>query len=138
MIIVSNSTAQTLLPGQTLTFDTVVWQSGGCNCRPNEYFRMNSPLIQLRPGCYEVTMSGNIGGTVAATPVQVAIGLDGSALPTTTGSQTPAAITDFNNVSRSTLIRVPNCTSSSVSIINNGTSTVVVNPGFTLQVKREG
>lgn len=138
MIIVSNSTAQTLTPGQTLTFDTVVWQSGGCNCRPNEYFRMNSPLIQLRPGCYEVAMSGNIGGTVAATPVQVAIALDGSALSTTTASQTPAAVTDFNNVGRSTLIRVPSCTSSSVSIVNNGTTEVVINPGFTLQVKREG
>ena len=137
MIIVSNTTAQTLAPGQALVFDNVVWQSG-CNCNPNEYFRNNSPLIQVRPGCYDVKMGANIGGTVAAAPVQLSIALDGSALPTTTASQTPAAITDFNNVSRSTLIRVPNFTSASVSLINSGTSTVVVAANSTLEVARRG
>ena len=57
MIELSNTTAQTIAPGQSLTFDTVILKSG---CA--ETHRTNSGIVTLRAKCaiYEVHFAANI------------------------------------------------------------------------------
>ena len=57
MIVLSNSTAQTLTPGESLIFDNTVIQSG---CA--EHHADNSAsVLMLKPGMYEIHFTGNVG-----------------------------------------------------------------------------
>ena len=61
MISLSNTTAQTLTPGQSITFNTVVLHTGCAECH-----RANTSSVKLRAkGIYDVHFSANIGATVA-------------------------------------------------------------------------
>lgn len=133
MINVSNTTAQTLAPGQSITFDDVRWHSG---CA--EAFRNGGSAVRVGNGVYEAEFHGNIGGTVAATAVQLSIELDGAADPTTTMISVPAAIGDLNNVSATTRFGNSPCIGGGISITvtNTGTSTVTIAPNSALSVKR--
>lgn len=139
MIVVSNTTAQTLNPGQSITFDNIVWLSPKCGPR-NEFFRSGTSAVRTAPGVYEVSFSGNIGGTVAATPVQLAIAVDGSALPTTTMVQTPPSIAagDYFNVHADTIVGVPPLSGASFTVTNTGTSVVTIAPNASLKIVRKG
>ena len=59
MIELSNTTAQTIQPGQSLTFDTVILRSG-CS----EAHRRNSGIVTLRASCatYEAHFAANVTG----------------------------------------------------------------------------
>ena len=131
MIELSNTTAQTLTPGQALTFDTVLLRTG-CSA----YHRRNSGIIALsKIGVYEVHFSANIAGT-AAGPVQLAIELDGEPLTETTMISTPAAAADANNVATSTLVKTCAGCCGRLTVVNTGTSDVVVSPNPAFYVKR--
>ena len=131
MIELSSTTAQTLAPGQSLTFDTVILKTG-CS----EYHRLNSGIVTLaRIGIYEVHFSANIAGT-AAGPIQLAIELDGEPLVETTMISTPAAAADANNVATSTLIKTCTGCCGKVSVVNNGVSDIVVSPNPAFYVQR--
>lgn len=132
MIELSNTTAQTIAPGQSLTFDTMILKSG---CA--EAHRTNSGIITLRANCaiYEVHFAANIAGT-AAGPVQLAILLDGEPLAETTMISTPAAAADTNNVATATLVRTGCGCCGRISVQNTGTSDVVVSPNPAFFVKR--
>ena len=57
MIVLSNSTAQTLTPGESLIFDNTVIQSG---CA--EHHADNSAsVLMLKPGMYEIHFNGKVG-----------------------------------------------------------------------------
>ncbi len=132
MIVLSNTTEQTLQPGQSLVFDEVTFKAGCCECHRN-----NTGSVKLRSnGIYALTFSGNIGGPTAATPVQITMSLGGSTLPETTMISVPAAVTDRNNVSAST--RLKNCCGDydRVSIVNTGTVPVIVAPNSAFIVER--
>lgn len=132
MIELSNTTEQTLQPGQSITFNDVIVSTGCGECH-----RRNTSSIKMRAnGIYAVTFSGNIGGTVAATPVQIAITLGGTPLLETTMISVPVAITDRNNVSTST--RVKNCCGDydRVSVTNTGTTPVVIAANSSFIVER--
>ncbi len=133
MIELSNTTEQTLQPGQSLVFDEVILKSGGCECHRN-----NSSSVKLRNnGLYAVSFYGNIGGETAATAVQLAIALGGSALPETTMISVPVAVADRNNVAASTRLR--NCCGDydRVSVVNTGTVPVVIAPNSAFIVERK-
>lgn len=72
------------------------WVPNRCNCRCNNTAE------------YLVDFGANIaiptGGTVG--PISVAISLDGSTLPTTTMTVTPAAVEEFWNVSRAAGVNI--------------------------------
>lgn len=131
MIVLSNTTEQTLTPGQSITFDKVVHKSGNAECH-----RANTASVKLRcPGVYAVEFSGNIGGTVAG-PVQLVIELGGDPLLETTMKSIPGAVGDFNNVSNGTKVR--NCCGDydRITVTNNGTSDVVVDANSNLRIGR--
>lgn len=125
MIELSNTTAQTLAPGQALTFDTVILNTGCGECH-----RTNSGIVTLRKiGIYEVHFSANISGT-AAGQVQLVIELDGEPLPETLMTNAIAAAGDLENAATATLVRT--C-SGRLSVVNpSATESTLVgaNPAF--------
>ncbi len=132
MIELSNTTEQTLQPGQSLIFDEVILRAGCCECHRN-----NTGSVKLRSNAiYSVSFSGNIGGVTAATPVQLSFDLGGSVLPETTMISVPTAIADRNNVSKTT--RLKNCCGDydRISVVNSGTVPVVVAPNSSFIVEK--
>lgn len=131
MIVLSNSQQQTLLPGQALTFDLVKLHSGCAECH-----REGSSAVKMRcSGIYELSFHANIGGTVAG-PVQLALQVGGETLPETTMISTATTVGDLNNVGAET--RVRNCCGDydRVTVVNTGTSDVVVGPNAALVIGR--
>lgn len=132
MIELSNTTAQTIAPGQTLTFDSVLLKGGFA-----EAHRTNSGIITLKCKCsiYEVHFAANIAGT-AAGPIQLSIELDGEPLAETTMIATPTVAADATNVATATLIRTDSNCCGRVTVVNTGSSDVIVSPNPALFVKR--
>lgn len=133
MIVVSNTTAQTLQPGQSITFNA--YRKTGCG----ECFRNNSSTVGLRNnGVYHVSFSANVGGPAAATAVQLAIQIGGSPLLETTMISTPTtADTEFNNVATSTYVPTICGTSNNITVTNTGTSVINIAANPVLAIKRE-
>lgn len=132
MIVLRNSVEQTVAPGTTVTFDTVVMHTG-CG----EGYRPGFNAVKLRcNGIYRVEFSGNISGATAGTPVQLAIALGGVVLPETIMVSTPSAANAVNNVSTGT--NVVNCCGDfdRITVTNNGTETVTLTPNFNLRIGR--
>ena len=131
MIVLSNSQQQTLLPGQALTFDLVKLHSGCGECHSE-----GSSAVKMRcSGIYELSFHANLGGTVAG-PVQLALQVGGETLQETTMISTVTTVGDLNNVGAET--RVRNCCSDydRVTVVNTGTSDVVVGPNAALVIGR--
>ncbi len=134
MIELSNTTEQTIQPGQSIIFDEVILRAGCCECH-----RKNTGSVKLRNnGIYAISFAGNIGGETAATPVQLSFSLGGSTLPETTMISVPAAVADRNNVATST--RLKNCCGDydRISVTNTGTVPVIVAPNssFIVELRR--
>lgn len=135
MITVSNTTEQTLAPGQSITFDLVTFRSG-CGA---EYHRSGSGSIVLKclGGTYNIDFSTNVGATAQGV-AQLSVMLDGEALIGGTMISTTAAAGDLNNVAKPGL-KVRNSGGNRVSITNTGTTTVTIPAkSALLSVKREG
>lgn len=132
MIILSNSVAQTLGPGQSATFDTIILKTSKAEC-----FRRNTGAVRLRfsGAIYNVYAGANIGAT-AAGPAQIAIAFDGSPLLETTMISQTAAAGDLNNVSRETGIETGCCNGGAVTLINTGTSEITLDANPILYIKR--
>ena len=139
MLIVTNTAAVTLAPGQALTFNDVIWKSG---CA--ESFRGNGSFVSAGRGVFELSFEGNISGATAATPIQLNLEINGSPLPETTIIETPETADVFNSISRSTIIGNqgdccnPNPGNVSITVVNTGTSTLTVGANAKLSVKRIG
>ena len=131
MIVLSNTTAQTLTPGQALTFDEDILHSGNAEC-----WRRNSAAVKLRcTGIYAVSFSGNIGG-VAAGPAQLTIQLGGVDLAETIMITPTAAAGDLSNVSTET--RVKNCCGDydRITVVNTGAADITVDANSALVIER--
>lgn len=128
MIILTNTVSQELAPGQSLTFNLKILHTGCAEC-----FREGSGSVILgqRNAIYDIDFSANIGATVAAGAAQLAITSNGSPLVETTMISTTAAVGDLNHVGKHTAIRTCCCGPESVTIVNTGETTVVVeNPSL--------
>lgn len=131
MIVLSNSASQTLTPGQSVTFDTVVLQTGNGECH-----RQNSSAVKLRcRGVYAVAFHANIGGT-AAGAVQLNLEASGEILPETLMISTAGASGDLNNVGTETLVKNCGCDYDKITVTNTGTSDVVIGANSALVVER--
>ncbi len=134
MIVLSNTTEQTVAPGQSITFNTLKHKSGCAEC-----WRQGTSSVKMKnSGVYQVSFSANIGGETAATPVQIALAIGGDVLPATTMISVPAAVADRNNVSVTTGIRNCCCDYDRITVTNNGTVPVIIGANPLLFVKREG
>lgn len=138
MIQLSNTTALTLTPGETATFDSVLYNS--CNNR-NEFFMLGTGSISVVPGTYEVSFGGNLGATAATTAIQVAISYNGTPIAGGTIETSPGAtIGDPNAVYRSRVIKVPCAMRGATFSITNPSASVevVIDPGSVFSVRRIG
>lgn len=138
MIELTNTAAQVIQPGAAVTFNKVLKRP---RCGGSECFNEQIPTsVKLKAnGIYEVHFSGNISGTTAGVPVQLAIALGGYPAPETVMVSTPAAANDFNNVATSTLVTngCCDCGADRVSIINTGTVPVLLSANFNMYVIRK-
>lgn len=132
MIVLSNTTEQTLALGQSISFNTVITHSGDGEC-----FRRDPTSVRLRRvGRYEIHFSANVTGPTAGTPVQLTIQTSGVNLPETTMISVPAAVGDLNNVATATA--VANCCGDfdRVSVTNTGANSITIGANPNLFVKR--
>jgi hypothetical protein len=132
MIILSNSIAQTINPGQSATFDTVIMKKGCSEC-----FRPGSGAVFLRkyPATYDIDFSGNIG-TAAAGTAQLAIAAGSAPMLNTTMISETAAAGDLNSVSKRTAIDTCGCGAESCTIVNTGTEPVTLGANPTFYIRR--
>lgn len=130
MILLTNTVAQTVAPGASVTFDEVIFHTGNGECH-----RRGSGGVSMRcKGIYEAYFSANIGGTAAGT-VTLAIQAGGETLPETVMDSVTAAAGDLENVATMTALR--NCCTGyeRITVTNTGTVEMTVeNPK--LYVKR--
>lgn len=125
MIEVSTSENQTLAPGQSLIFDRTIIRTGKCECH-----RANSPAVKMcSKGCYAIYFDANVTGDTADTTVFLTVYAGGEPLPETLMASTPSAANTPNHVSTTT--RVCNCCGdySRVTVVNSGTTPIVVGVG---------
>ena len=132
MIELSNTAAQTIAPGQSLTFDTVLLKTG---CA--EAHRSNSGIVTLKADCavYEIHFAANISATAAGT-AQLAISLDGEPLVETTMINTISTEGDPDNAATATLVKTGCGCCGKISVTNTGTTSVIVSANPALFVKR--
>lgn len=132
MIILSNTTEQTLAPGQSITFDNVVLKTGTSECHRDG---TSSVKMCAEHAIYEVHFSGNVAGT-AADVLSLAFQLSGDTLPETAMDSYGIGAGNYINISTVTAIRNCCCDYDRVTVTNVGTTTVTVAPNASLFVKR--
>lgn len=131
MIVLSNSAAQTIAPGQTVLFDRKVLHTGCSECH-----RCGTGSVRLRgQGIYGVEFSGSVGGA-ANTQANLTIALGGDPLRETRRTATIEAATDVQTVAMST--RVRNCCGDydRITVVNTGTTPVILQAGSSLVINR--
>ena len=134
MILLSNTLAQTIPVGGSITFDRVILQTG-CG----ESHRHGTSSVRMRHnGVYEVHFAGNIASATAGTPVQLSIELSGEILLETTMIATASTANAFNNVATATLVKNQCGDYDRVSVKNTGTEPVTVGANTSFFVKRLG
>ena len=128
MEIIANA-LQTVQANQNVYFTDQV-TNGNCSIA----HRDGSGLVTLRGltnqcrARYKVSFGANIALPTGATvgPIQLAIALEGEAIPVTTMIVTPAAVEQFNHIYGATFIDVPRGCCVTVSVQNTGTEAVEV------------
>lgn len=132
MIELTNSVAQTIEPGAAVAFDTIVMHTGCGEC-----YRQRNPSVKLRfRGVYEASFSGNVAAGTDATPVQLAVSFGGVALPESVMVSTPTTANTYNNISTSTYVENSCGDYDRVSIVNSGTSPVILSANMRFTVRR--
>ena len=136
MIQLSNLTAQTLVPGQAITFDNVIHKS--C-CSKNECYNPQlKTSVRLTGGCnarYKVEFHGNISGAVGDV-LQLYIALANQPLLETEMRETPSATPNSANVSAGTYVVLTCGDLDRISVINGGTTNIAIAPNSTLLIRR--
>lgn len=132
MISLTNSAAQTLAAGASMTFDTVNFQTGCGEC-----YRKGTGQVKLRAnGIYEITFNANISVATAGATGQLVLQLGGVTLPESLMQSVSAAAGDVHNVACNIAVR--NCCGDydRITITNNGTEAVTLAAYPDLFIKR--
>lgn len=128
MVVLSNTTEQTLQPGQALVFERLVTSSGCGECA-----RRGGPVGLRSPGTYMITFHGNVTGATAALPVELSISVGGAPLAETEMIYTPAAANAVGNVGTQTYVLT--CGSgNNVTVTNTGENPIIVSPNTALTI----
>lgn len=135
MILLSNTAAVTLQPGQAITFNNLMLHAGCGEC----FSKQLPTSVKLKGGCgaiYELSFNGNITSVAAGATVQLAMAVGGQPLVETAMNATPAAAGTLVNVSTSTLLRITCADLDRVSVINTGTTPLTVAPNSNFYIIR--
>lgn len=132
MIELTNTIAQIIPAGESLTFDTVLLHTGCGECH-----RKGSGAVKMRAnGIYEVYFAANITNASAAVGVALVMSIGGERMTETTMVSVPATAGDFNNVSVQKYVKSCCNDYSRVTITNAGTTDVTVGAYPIFSVKR--
>lgn len=131
MIVLCNTTAQTLKPGESLIFDNTVIRSG---CAEYHSDHSSSVLI-LKPGIYEIHFTGNIAGTEDDSTAKVAVRVGPNTLSETTMMKTACPKECYSNVAAATIVRCET-KGKDIGVTNIGDAPIVVAPHSSIFVKR--
>lgn len=130
MIVLSNNTAQTLKPGESLIFDNTVIQSG---CA--EYHSDNSSsVLMLKPGMYEIHFTGNVAGIEDDSTLRLAVRVGSSTLSETT-MMTARPKEQYSNVAAATIVRC-GTKGTDIGVTNIGAVPIVIAPHSSIFIKR--
>ena len=133
MIVLSNLTAQTILPGQAVTFDKQILKSGNCEC-------WNAQLpksVKLKgQGIFSLGFSGNVSSPTAEAAMQLAIAVGGQPLVETAMNRTPSTANVLDNISTETRFRNCCCDMDRLSVVNTGSVPVVLAPNSAFVIER--
>lgn len=132
MIKLTNLVNQSVAPGETVTFSTIIRKSGRAEC-----FREGTGSVKLccTPATYEVQFSANVTADEAGF-IQLAFALEGDALPESLAGMTIGTAGEVNHISIPDLINNTCCDFDRISVKNVGTIPVVVYANPLLYVKR--
>lgn len=134
MILLSNTTAQTLQPGQAVTFDLVKLKAGCGEC----WNKQLPNSVKLRGnGTWDLSFSGNVTSDKAGALTQMAIAVEGQPLVETAMNRTIAAANNLENISTETAYKVGCCDLNRLSVINTGTVPVTLAPNSAFLVERK-
>lgn len=132
MISLTNSTVQTLAAGASMTFNTVVFQTGCSECH-----RANTGSVKLRSaGIYEIHFHGALASATAGAASSIALQLGGVTIPESAMTVVSVAANDANSVSCTVPVR--NCCGDydRITIVNTGTDAVTISAYPELFIKR--
>lgn len=132
MIELTNTTAQTIPVGGSVTFDKVLAKSGCDVC----YNAQVPTSVKLRnKTIYDIEFNGNITSVAAGNTLQLAIAVGtNSPLVQTAMNATPAAAGTLINVSAGTYLQNCCCDLDRVRVINTGTTPVVLAPNSSFRI----
>lgn len=134
MIVLTNTTAQTIQPGQSIVFDETVVSYGCGECHRN-----GTGTVYLRRAngsVYDVHFSGNVTATEAT---QLSVQTGGAPLPETVMMvAAQAAETDYVNVSTATAIKNECGYYNNVTVTNTGTAPFTLAANSCLYISRIG
>lgn len=134
MIVLSNLTAQTLAPGQAVTFNNMILKSGNCEC----WNKQLPTTVKLKAqGIYSLGFSGNVAVATAGQAAQLAIAVGGQPLVETAMNSTPSTANALNNISTETRFRNCCCDMDRISVINTGAVPVTLAPNSALVIERK-
>lgn len=144
MIVLSNSVAEVIPVGGTVTFNLTVLHTG-CDangCSGSEYHRQNSGAVRLRgksrccPSIFDVFFKANVTSATAGTEVQLAIAIDRTPLAETTMLETIDTANSFENMATRTALKVCPGEDVTLSVTNTGTTPVTIDANSVLYVRR--
>ena len=144
MIVLSNSAAEVIPVGGTVTFDLTVLHTG-CDlngCGGSEYHRQNSGAVRLRgksrccPSIFDVFFKANVTSATAGTEVQLVLAFDGRPLAETTLLETIDPANSFENLATRTALKVCPGEDVTLSVTNAGTVPVTIDANSVLYVRR--
>ena len=131
MIVLSNTAAQTLTPGESLIFDNTVIQSGSA-----EHHADNSAsVLMLKPGMYEIHFTGNVAGVTDESTMMLGVRVGSNTLSETTMMKTACLKECYSNVASATIVRCET-KSMDIGVTNIGTTPITIAPHSSIFVKR--
>ena len=131
MIVLCNTTAQTLKPGESLIFDNTVIQSGCAEYHSDH----SSSVLMLKPGMYEIHFTGNVAGIEDDSTTKVAVRVGPNTLSETTMMETVRLKDHYSNVAAATIVRC-GTKGMDIGVSNIGAAPVVIAPQSSIFVKR--
>ena len=131
MIVLCNTTAQTLKPGESLIFDSTVIQSG-CAEHHSDH---SSSVIILKPGMYEIHFTGNVAGIEDESTLRLGIRVGSNTLSETTMMKTVCHKEHYSNVAAATIVRCET-KGKDIGVTNIGAAPIVIAPHSSIFVKR--
>lgn len=131
MIVLCNTTAQTLKPGESLIFDNTVIQSGSA-----EHHADNSAsVLMLKPGMYEIHFTGNVAGVTDESTMMLGVRVGSNTLLETTMMNTACLKECYSNVAAATIVRC-GTKGTDIGVTNIGAVPIVIAPHSSIFIKR--